>query len=177
MAHSIELLFDAASEATITGIWQNLAAAGLPSLLSIRSGTNRPHVTLIAAQHISAAVDDALRALGPELPLPCVVGAPVVFTRRTLARLVVPSAGLLSLHERVYRLCLPHTGGEPYSHCRPGHWTAHATLARRCTAADIGAAFALEDAALGSDLPARLIGLRRWDGDNRVDHLLVDGSD
>lgn len=133
MAHSIELLFDAASEATITGIWHNLAAAGLPSQLSVGSGTNRPHVTLIAAQHISAAVDAALRTLARELPLFCVVGAPVVFTRRTLAR--------------------------------------------RCTAVDIGAAFALEDAALGSDLPARLVGLRRWDGDNRVDHLLVDGAD
>lgn len=179
MAHSVELLFDADTEAAIVAIWQLLAAAGLPSQLHVKSDTNRPHVTLLAAQRISADIDDELRALAPELPISCVVGAPLVFDgpRRTLARLIVPSAELLALHERVYRRCLPHLTGEPFAHCRPGHWTAHATLGRRYTAAAIGAAFALGDASLGSALSARLTGLRRWDGDNRVDHLLVTRAD
>lgn len=179
MAHSVELLFDADSEAAIVAIWQALDAAGLPCQLRVKSDTNRPHVTLLAAQRISADVDGALRELAAELPLSCAVGAAVVFTgpRMTLARLVVPSAELLTLHERVYRLCLPHLTGEPFAHCRPGHWTAHATLGRRYTATDIGAAFELDAVGLGSDLPARLVGLRRWDGDNRVDHLLVSPAD
>lgn len=179
MAHSVELIFDPVSEAAIIGIWQVLAAAGLPSQLRVKSDTNRPHVTLVAAQHISADVDDSLRELAAALPLACVVGAPVVFTgpRMTLARLVVPSAGLLALHEQVYRRCLPNLAGDPFGHCRPGRWTAHVTLGRRYTAEQLGTAFALGEPAPGPDLDARLVGLRRWDGDNRVDHLLIGGAD
>jgi hypothetical protein len=50
-------------------------------------------------------------------------------------------------------------------------------LGRRFTAAQIGAALALEDDGLHTDFTARLVGLRRWDGDNRVDHLLVSRAD
>ena len=109
MAHSVELIFDTAGEAAIQRIWRILAAAGLPSQVQVKSDTNRPHVTLVAARHICADVDAALRALGPVLPLDCVIGAPVVFPgpRQTLARLIVPSAGLLALHERAFGLCLP----------------------------------------------------------------------
>jgi hypothetical protein len=179
MAHSVELIFDTAGEAAIQRIWRILAAAGLPSQVRVKSDTNRPHVTLVAARHICADVDAALRALGPVLPLDCVIGAPVVFPgpRQTLTRLIVPSAGLLALHERVFGLCLPHIAGEPFGHCRPGHWTAHATLGRRFTAAQIGAALALDDDGLHTEFPAQLVGLRRWDGDNRVDHLLVSRAD
>ena len=179
MAHSVELIFDNAGDAGIQRIWRSLAAVGLPSQVQVKSDTNRPHVTLVAARHISAEVDAALRALAAALPLPCVIGAPVVFPgpRQTLARLIVPSAGLLALHEKVFGLCLPHIAGEPFAHCRPGHWTAHATLGRRFTAAQIGAALALEDDGLHTDFTARLVGLRRWDGDNRVEHLLVSRAD
>lgn len=179
MAHSVELLFDAATEAAITRIWQRLAAAGLPSEVRATPGTHRPHVTLLAAQHIPAEVDDSLRALASTLPMTCVVGAPVVFTgpRMTLARMIVPSAELLALHARVYGMCLPHLEGEPFAHCRPGHWTAHTTLGRRYTGAEVGAALALDGESVGAEFTARLVGLRRWDGDNRVDYLLVGGSD
>ena len=172
MAHSVELLFDADSEAAIRAIWQGLADAGLPSQLQVKSPTNRPHVTLIAARRIDPGVDAALAALADRLPLDCVVGAPAVFTgpRMTLARRIVPSAGLLGLHSEVCRVSLPHLTGEPFSHCLPGHWTAHATLGRRFTAPEIATALALADS---SDLSARLVGLRRWDGDQRIDHLLV----
>lgn len=172
MAHSIELLLDAQTDAAIRSDWQNLADAGLPSQLRVGSPTNRPHVTLLAAPWIDADVDDALRALSRRLPLPCRVGAPVVFTgpRMVLARLIVPSAALLNLHQEVCRICLPRLNGEPFGHCLPGNWTAHVTLGRRLPAADIGAALAVT---AGADLVARFVGLRRWDGDNRIDHLLV----
>lgn len=178
MAHSVELVFDATGDAAIRRIWRSLAAAGLPSQVRVRSDTNRPHVTLVAAQGIDVGVDEALRSLAPALPLACVVGAPVVFPgpRQTLARLVVPSAGLLALHETVFGICASHITGEPFAHCRPGRWTAHVTLGRRFTAAQVGAALALDDG-LHADVAARLVGLRRWDGDNRVDHLLVSPAD
>lgn len=172
MAHSLELLLDADGDAAIRAIWAELDGAGLPSQLRVKSDTNRPHITLLAAGGIDAGVDDVLRDLARCLPLDCVVGAPVVFpgARMTLARLVVPSAELLALHEQVYRLALPHLTGDPFPHCRPGNWTAHATLGRRFTADEIGTALALTD---GADVAARLVSLRRWDGDARVDHLLV----
>lgn len=82
MAHSVELIFDPVGDDAIQRIWRSLAAAGLPSQVHVKSGTNRPHVTLVAARQICADVDDDLRALAPALPLECVVGAPVVFPAR-----------------------------------------------------------------------------------------------
>jgi hypothetical protein len=177
MAHSIELLLDSHSDAAIRAMWQVLADAGLPSQIRVTSPTNRPHVTLLAAQRIDAAVDDLLRGLSDRLPIDCVVGAPLVFgaTRLTLARLIVPSPALLALHQEIYRLSLPHLLGEPYAHCAPGHWTPHATLGRRIDLPEIGEALAVINTPANptTDLAARLVGLRRWDGDERVDHVLV----
>lgn len=176
-AHSIELLLDGDSDTAIRAMWRALADAGLPSQVHVNSPTNRPHVTLLAAQRIGPAVDDLLRDLSDRLPIPGVVGAPLVFggPRLTLARLIVPSTELLALHEEVYRLSLPHVVGEPFPHCRPGHWTAHATLGRRFALAQIEPALAALDVATvaAADVPARFVGLRRWDGDERVDHVLV----
>ncbi len=174
MAHSIELLLDADSDAAIRATWRALDEAGLPSQARVGSATNRPHVTLLAAQRISPDVDVVLRPLAARFPVPCVVGAPTVFggARHTLARLIVPSADLLALHEEVYRLSLPYLTGEPFAHCRPGHWTAHATLGRRFTAGEIGDALAVVSGDV-DDLAAEAVGLRRWDSDQRVDHLLV----
>lgn len=173
-AHSIELLLDPGSDAAIRAQWRALADAGLPSQLRVASPTNRPHVTLLAARRIGAGVDEPLRALAGWLPLGAVVGAPLVFggPKHSLARLIVPSAELLALHERVYRLALPHVDGDPLPHCRPGHWTPHATLGRRLTEAAIGPALTVLDSQ-GGDLAAQLVGLRRWDSDQRRDHLLV----
>ncbi len=184
MAHSVELLLDPYSEATIRSMWQALDDAGLPSQVHVKSPTNRPHVTLLAAQHIHPDADAELRPLAERFPVHCVVGAPVVFGGRldrqrtsavahhTLARLIVPSAELLALHEEVYRRCVPYLIGDPFDHCRPGHWTAHVTLGRRLTAEQIGGAMAVLNGP-GADLAADAAGLRRWDSDQRVDHLLV----
>jgi hypothetical protein len=103
-----------------------------------------------------------------------VVGAPLVFGggRSTLARLIVPSAQLLALHEEVYRRCLPHVSAEPYVHSAPGHWTPHATLGRRFTPEQVGQALDVLDG-VSHDLDAHLVGLRRWDGDQRVDQVLI----
>ena len=177
MAHSIEVLLDDHSDGAIRAQWQSLADAGLPSQIRVKSPTNRPHITLLAAERISPEVDDDLRGLADRLPFECVVGAPLVFGGHslTLARLIVPSARLLDLHAEVYRLTLPQITGQPFGHCMPGHWTPHATLGRRFAAEQIGAALAAVQA-LGdgtADLGARIVGMRRWDSDQRVDQLLI----
>jgi hypothetical protein len=100
MVHSIELLLDTESDAAIRRIWADLADAGLPSQLSNTSPSNRPHVSVVVAEHIDTAVDDLLRPLARRLPIRCVIGSPVLFggDAITIARLVVPSAESLSLH-------------------------------------------------------------------------------
>ena len=172
MAHSIELLLDADTDAAIRRQWRALDDAGLPSQQRVTSSTNRPHLTLLAARSLDVAVDDALRDLRDLLPLHCVLGAPLVFggPRMTLARLVVPSTALLTLHEEVYRRCLPWTD-TPFGHCAPGHWTPHVTLGRRFAQTEIGAALAVTDGQ-GAELAGRAVQLRRWDSDARTDHLL-----
>lgn len=184
MAHSIELLLDADSEAAVGATWRALDVAGLPSQVQVKSPTNRPHVTLLAALRISPEVDDVLRPLAHRFPVSCTVGAPLVFggphdrqrrsasAMHTLARLIVPSAELLDLHQEVYRLSLPYLTGEPFPHCQPGHWTAHVTLGRRLTAEQIGTAIPLINDN-GNDLAGEAAGLRRWDSDERIDRVLV----
>jgi len=175
MAHSIELLLDSHSDGVLRADWQALADAGLPSQVNVKSATNRPHITLLAAERISPDIDEVLRELAPRLPFECVVGAHVVFAgpRLTLARLIVPSAKLLALHAEVYRLALPFVSGQPFPHCRPGHWTAHATLGRRLTPVQVGSALGVADEASAVDLAAEVVALRRWDSDARTDHLLI----
>lgn len=174
MAHSIELLLDDHSDAAIRQLWAALDDAGLPSQLRVKSATNRPHITMLAAERIAPDVDAALAALGPRFPLDITIGAPLIFTgaRLTLARLGVASEQLLDLHREVYQRSLQHVAGEPYRHSAPGHWTPHVTLGRRLTPEHIGIAIQVVEP-LCADISARIAGLRRWDGDQRVEHQLI----
>ena len=129
MVHSIELVFDPDTEAAIRRIWEDLAAAGIPS----QAPASRPHVTLAVAERIDPDVDELLSPVAQRLPLGCAIGAPVLFGRANVvfARLVVPTSELLALHAEVHRLCLPHLVPGPMANSLPGQWTAHVTLARR----------------------------------------------
>ncbi|WP_347755537.1 hypothetical protein [Agrococcus sp. ProA11] len=98
---SIELLLDDDAEARIRAEWEALAAAGMSSMAGHEAASNRPHVTLLAR---SLPVPHPLRVGGVSLPLPIVLGAPLLFgegDRRVLARSVVPSSGLLGLQRAV----------------------------------------------------------------------------
>lgn len=200
MAHSVELLFDAHTDAALRAVWDALTDAGIPSQARVRSSTNRPHVTVAVADHIAPAVDAGLQALAGRLPLRCVVGTPLVFGsspkppnrresasglhhfvdvgvaksrgRFTLAKLVVPSAELLELQRLVHEICAPHMTPGPAAHSGPGHWTPHATLGRRLNAGQLGTALAAVPA-LTTELHAQFTALRRWDGDQRVEHVLI----
>jgi hypothetical protein len=168
MVHSIELVFDSDTEAAIRRVWDDLAGAGIPS----QAPASRPHVTLAVAENIAADVDELLRPLNERLPLACAVGAPVLFGRATavFARLIVPTNELLALHAEVHRRCLPYLAPAPLPNSLPGQWTAHVTLARRVGGAQLGRA--LRIAGRPSQIDGRFAGLRRWDGNKRVEHLL-----
>lgn len=168
MVHSIELVFDAGTEAGIRRLWAELADAGIPS----QAPASRPHVTLVVAQRIDPAVDALLAPVVAALPLDCTLGAALLFGRghAVLARLVVPSIALLGLHAEVYRLSEPHLSPEPMPHTAPGQWTPHVTMARHVGPAHLGRA--LRIAGRPGSISGRFAGLRRWDGGKRVEYPL-----
>lgn len=160
MVHSVELVFDSDTEESIRHIWDGLREAGIPS----QAPASRPHVTLTVAERIDPAVDALLSSLRDRFPLPCVVGAPLIFGRSQLilTRVMVPTADLLALHAQVHRLTVPHAHPGPMANALPGHWTGHTTLARHVHGSGLGRA--LRVAARPSELTGSFVGLRRWDG-------------
>lgn len=165
MVHSVELVFDADTEASVRHLWRQLHDAGLPS----QNPVGRPHTTLVVAQRISPEVDAALRALHHVFPLPCRLGGVLIFGN-IVTRLVVPSPELLELQAHVRQACLPHLTASPLPHTEAGQWTPHVTLARRVPPAQLATAVTL--AAQPAEIVGTATGLRRWDGDNRVEHLI-----
>jgi hypothetical protein len=166
MVHSIELLFDRDTEADLRRLWDDLAAADLP----VRIPPGRPHVTVAVAHRIEPDVDRLLIPVARQLPLRCVIGAPVLFGRENVVftRLVVPSRELLDLHAEVHRLCGPQLLPEAMANSLPGQWTAHVTLARRIDGAHLGRALAI--AGRPAQIDGQFAGLRRWNGDQRAEY-------
>ncbi|PXW26976.1 UNVERIFIED_CONTAM: 2'-5' RNA ligase superfamily protein [Williamsia faeni] len=174
MAHSIELIFDEVTNTIIGEQWRKLADAGLPSQGSIRSTSNRPHVTLIAADSIDATADMELSAIRGVAGMTVNIGALLLFwgRRGTAARLVVPSDHLLDIHAQVFDATCPHIGGRPLAHVSPGSWTPHITLARRLVEGHLG--HLMRALSEGPEMfTAQVAGLRRWNGDTREEFQLV----
>ncbi|AWB93769.1 2'-5' RNA ligase family protein [Aeromicrobium chenweiae] len=167
MVQSVELVLDAGLERLVREEWDLLLAADLPSQARHPGQSNVPHVTVGLAGAVTPAAEEALRAVPEPVGMVVRLGGWLVFSgrRHVLARAVVPSAALLSLHERVSAAMagLP----EQPSTTAPDGWTPHVTLARRFTTDQL--ALALD---LLADRPRELVGsmagLRRWDGDARV---------
>lgn len=166
MVHSIELLLDPDTESAVRGVWQSLSDAGLRS----PAPTSRPHVTMVVADRISPDVDGLLIGVTERLPLPCVIGAPLVLggSAFTLVRLVIPTIELLALQRHVYKVCAPHLMPGPAANTLPGQWTPHVTLARRVDPSQLPRVLTIRR--VTHDINARLEGLRRWNGDERVEH-------
>lgn len=170
MVQSVELLLDPDAEQRMRDEWIALADAGLPSLATQHRETNRPHVTLAVADAGLGPAVDALNAVFrgwhlAEQGLPVVVGSPVLFgghrSRWVLARLVVPSRPLITLHSAVHRAIDGATPeAEVVDQTRPDSWTAHLSLARRVPADRLGEALSHIDA---SPIRGRITGARLWD--------------
>jgi 2'-5' RNA ligase len=171
MVQSIELLLDEATEAAVRAAWTALADAGLPSLASHRGDSNRPHVTVAVTEGegFADAADGVRAALaGWDVGgrgVAAVVGAPLLFggarSRWVLARQVVPSRPLLTLHAAVHRALAVHApAARVVAQTAPDGWTPHVTLARRMPADDLAAALEAIDP---SPLPCRFRGARLWD--------------
>ncbi|MFW0793021.1 2'-5' RNA ligase family protein [Gordonia sp. CPCC 205515] len=175
MVHSLELLLDDDADQRVRTEWAQLAAAGLPHQGTVRSGTNRPHATLLVAEHIADSVHPALAPAAMSLPIALRLGAPLLFgqgSKVTLARLVVPSSDLLSVHATVGRLAADHLGDDPhlFPHGAPGQWTPHVTLARRLTPEQVAEAIGVLD--LRSEIAGTFSALRHWNGDDKTERVL-----
>lgn len=153
---SIELLLDPESESRVRADWDRLASAGLSSLGSHPSPSNRPHVTLLVRPALDQVGFAAALAL---LPITLQLSEPVVFQhgdRGVLARRIAPTRQLALLHEAVHTAVPP---GADAPHTTPGGWTPHVTLARRLRLARLTDALGL----LGPDHAGSGVALRRWD--------------
>ncbi|MBV8964564.1 MAG: 2'-5' RNA ligase family protein [Mycobacteriaceae bacterium] len=168
MVHSIELLLDASCEDAIRRGWKALSEAGLRT----PPPTSRPHVTMVVAEAILPDVDDQLRCVLQRLPLPCVIGAPMVFGRSpfVLVRAVVPAVELLALHAEVLGICLPHLAPGAAPNTGVGQWAPHVTLARRVDPSQLSRALMIRTTT--RDVSGSIVGLRRWDGNKRIEHLI-----
>lgn len=152
---SVELTFGESTDSSIRTDWARLSEAGLPSLATHTSPSNRPHITLAAGNTLDTG---SVQDLWSELPLGIRFSGLVVFPagpgKYVLARLVVPAAGLLRLHARLHQQC---TGS--YENTLPDAWTPHVTLARRIPGHLLGPAMdALDRRTEGLCIEARL-----WD--------------
>ena len=176
MVQSIELLFDDDTEAALRAAWSALADAGLPSLASHAGESNRPHVTVAVAEERGfETAEAALRAVfeGWSLAgdgLAAVVGAPVLFGghkhRFVLARQIVPSRPLLTLHSAVHRALQQHApDAAVVEQTAPDAWTPHATLALRMPDDRLADALAAVDL---EPLPGRFRAARLWDSSDKT---------
>ncbi|WP_280382147.1 2'-5' RNA ligase family protein [Nocardia wallacei] len=169
MFQSVELVLDDAGEAEIRRQWRVLAEVGVHSPAADR----RPHVTVGVAREIWPRLDKALGAQEFR-PLPVRIGGLVMFGARNpvLVRLVVPTAELLDLQRRLFSV-IAHCPGIP-ANVRPGAWTPHVTLARRVRPQHLAAA--VDAVASDRDFPTTVVGIRRWDGDQRREWPVARGS-
>ena len=168
MVHSVELVFDPDTEAAVRHIWDELREAGIPS----QAPASRPHTTLTVAERIDSDVDELLASLADRFPMPCRIGAPLLFGRAkaVLARLLVPTSALLDVHAHVHRLCLPYMYPGPMANALPDGWTGHVTMARRVVPAQMGRAVRI--AGKPSEIKGSFLGLRRWDGNAKREYSI-----
>jgi hypothetical protein len=161
---SIELTFDPTTDAAVRADWSALAEAGLPSLASHTSASNRPHISVAVGPDLDPGAGEAFRVLPVELRF----AGYVTFTPRrgvhVLARSVIVSRALLDLHASVHAAL---SGALDIT--LPDRWTPHVTLARRLTPEQLARALTVLPAA--SD--GLVTGARLWDNTTRELTTLV----
>ncbi|WP_214407703.1 2'-5' RNA ligase family protein [Pseudonocardia lacus] len=158
---TVELLLDDELDGRVRAVWALLADAGLPSLAEHRHPTNRPHLTLAAADALPP--DGWLAAALGGLPLALRLDGALSVggSRGSLVWAVVPSRALLQVQAAVSEVVRPRS---PWM--RPDLWTPHVTLMPRATPAQRA-----EAVRLLADLPAAeggLVAARSYDEATRT---------
>jgi 2'-5' RNA ligase len=121
--HTVELTVDPALDELVRSVWQRLHAAGLPSLATHEHPTNRPHLTLAAADRLTPEVTAALTGL----PVAAVLDGLVFFDRAVGWRVQLTDT-LRELQGAVWR-ALEGTRRNPQH--APDSWVPHVSLVLR----------------------------------------------
>jgi 2'-5' RNA ligase len=127
---TVELLGDDELDQAVRAAWRRLDKAGLASLARHQHPTNRPHLTLAAAEEIppgaGAVIADALRAL----PVSVRLDGLHFFRGRAgvIAWAVTGGDALRSLQAQVWSAL---DGADRNPQHEPRAWTPHISLARR----------------------------------------------
>jgi hypothetical protein len=127
---------------------------------------------MVVAEKIAPEVDEVLSPINARLPFRAMVGAPLVFGRSPLilVRSVVPSAELLSVQAEALQICLPYLTPGAAPNTVVGQWTPHVTLARRVDPAQLPGVLTMRR--VSRDIDGSIVGIRRWDGNKRIEYLI-----
>lgn len=120
---------DDATSVLVRVIWDELEAAGVPTLASHTHRLHVPHASLVVAEHLPVAETLAATGPVPTQPIPLLVEAVSVFPEGGMVLAVVMNDQLLAEQQRVHRSAL-HLATDPWDHFTPGTWTPHMTCAR-----------------------------------------------
>jgi hypothetical protein len=155
---TVELLLDPGLDAEVRSVWYRLHAAGLPSLATHPHPTNRPHVTLAAAESLTGLPD-----LERDLPIAAALQGVHMFDGKAgvLVWCVVSTPELRVLQAKVFAAL---DGTNPLH--APENWRPHVSLALRVPPEQRAAALDL----LGDLGTARgsYIGARSYDTETRT---------
>jgi 2'-5' RNA ligase superfamily protein len=121
--HTVELLPDPTLDGLVRSVWLRLHAAGLPSLATHEHPTNRPHLTLAAADRLTPELTTALTGL----PLETELDGLIFFERAVVWRVRLTDP-LRELHRQVWD-ALAGTDRNPQH--APDRWVPHISLVLR----------------------------------------------
>lgn len=138
MALAICLLFDAAGERVVRGLWARLESLGVRSPLTHTHGRHHPHLSLAVARSWDLdRVRDAVLALPPAEPVPLLCQGTVCFPRGRAALVAAVSTDLAARQAAVARV-VADSGADLHHHYQPGRWVPHISLATGGTTAGLG---------------------------------------
>ena len=167
---TVELVCDDALDGAVRAVWGRLDAAGLPSLATHPHATNRPHLTLAAADDLPAGAVADLRAALAGLPVRVRLDGLIFFEGRLGMAVwrVVADDALLDVQAEVWRAI---EGADRNPLHAPGAWVPHVSLARRVRLEQRAAVAAVVG---DTAVEGRLVAARSYDSGTRTVMSLTD---
>lgn len=133
---------DGTTSASIRSLWDELEAAGVPTLATATHRRHVPHLSLVVADDLP--VTEALAAVHrvPAAPIELRLASAGVFPGGVLYLAPAASETLIAEHHRVHVATAGVEGGA-WPHYEPGTWTPHVTVATDLDAGQLAVALTL----------------------------------
>jgi 2'-5' RNA ligase len=171
-------IFDSETEATVRGVWQSIADAGLPSFML---GLDYPpHMTIFAAEEVDpAGLRLALHDLAAHThPLEVSFLSLAHFLDGGAVAYLSPvvNHALLDLHQAAWDAATPYTCDRP-EYYAPGVWVPHVTVAFNTPPEQVGpvAAVLARARPLKGTICAILLGVFNIDGGSQYERIELCG--